>query len=155
MGKSKLRLSSEDVLCYSDGARRSANTIRRHYYNWRANQIPPIPERCDNKKCYFYSEPLHWNGFPLKPILDHKNGVNTDNRPKNLRLLCPNCDSQNRDTRGGANKNKVEKSSGGFARTGEGGKRNYVMPVNTGNYIVSSNNKKAKTDVSGDIKKHS
>jgi 5-methylcytosine-specific restriction endonuclease McrA len=27
-------------------------------------------------------------------VLDHRNGDNTDNRLDNLRLLCPNCNSQ-------------------------------------------------------------
>jgi len=35
-----------------------------------------------------------WRGKPLNLILDHANGVNNDNRLKNLRFLCPNCDSQ-------------------------------------------------------------
>jgi hypothetical protein len=51
---------------------------------------------------------------------DHKNGVNTDNRPINLELFCPNCDSQNRDTQGGGikadakfNVRPINKSMGG------------------------------------------
>lgn len=32
-----------------------------------------------------------WNGFEIPLELDHINGVNTDNRIVNLRLLCPNC----------------------------------------------------------------
>jgi hypothetical protein len=35
-----------------------------------------------------------WRGRTLKLHLDHKNGVNNDNRLENLRLLCPNCHSQ-------------------------------------------------------------
>jgi Zn finger protein HypA/HybF involved in hydrogenase expression len=35
-----------------------------------------------------------WDGNPLVLILDHTNGINNDNRPENLRLLCPNCNSQ-------------------------------------------------------------
>lgn len=33
-------------------------------------------------------------GKPLVLILDHKNGVNNDNRLENLRFVCSNCDSQ-------------------------------------------------------------
>ena len=35
-----------------------------------------------------------WNGDKLVLQLDHINGINTDNRIGNLRLLCPNCHSQ-------------------------------------------------------------
>lgn len=35
-----------------------------------------------------------WNGNPMPLILDHINGINNDNRLKNLRFICSNCDSQ-------------------------------------------------------------
>lgn len=47
--------------------------------------------------------PPTWNGKELALQLDHINGVNTDNRLQNLRLLCPNCHSQT-DTFAGRNK---------------------------------------------------
>lgn len=37
---------------------------------------------------------VDWNGEPLTIELDHINGINNDNRPFNLRWLCPNCHSQ-------------------------------------------------------------
>lgn len=35
-----------------------------------------------------------WDNKKLVLILDHINGVNNDHRKENLRLLCPNCNSQ-------------------------------------------------------------
>jgi hypothetical protein len=35
-----------------------------------------------------------WNGKPLILRLDHVSGSRRDNRLENLRLICPNCDSQ-------------------------------------------------------------
>jgi hypothetical protein len=58
----------------------------------------------------------HWNGKKLSLQLEHKNGVNNDNRIQNLEFLCPNCHSQS-ETFGGKNNKcskkvkKVKKSS--------------------------------------------
>jgi 5-methylcytosine-specific restriction endonuclease McrA len=35
-----------------------------------------------------------WNGVTLALIVDHVNGDATNDRRENLRLICPNCDSQ-------------------------------------------------------------
>lgn len=45
-------------------------------------------------KCQECSLGSEWNGKKLSLHLDHKNGINTDNRLDNLRFLCPNCHSQ-------------------------------------------------------------
>ena len=47
-----------------------------------------------------------WNGQPTPTELDHINGVRTDNRLENLRILCPNCHAQTKTYRG-KNINKV------------------------------------------------
>lgn len=121
------KLSQDDVLKYSAG-RKSQQTVKRHYIEWRLDQRPPIPLRCDNSKCIFFTEELKWNGNELKLILDHKNGVNGDNTPKNLQFLCPNCNSQ-QNTHGGGNKGRVEQHSGGYSTKDSEGKRHHVMPI--------------------------
>jgi hypothetical protein len=120
------------VLRYTN-AERNNGVVRRHFLAWRRDQ--GIPIRCDSPACHFYREPLVWNGQNLLLILEHCNGVNSDNRPGNLRLLCPNCDSQSTKTRGGANAGRVEKSDGGFAIVERStGLRHHTLPAEAGYY---------------------
>lgn len=41
-----------------------------------------------------------WMNKPIPLELDHLNGINTDHRLKNLRLICPNCHAQTDNYRG-------------------------------------------------------
>jgi len=45
-------------------------------------------------ECSLCQQESQWKGKPLVLILDHLNGVHNDNRLENLRLVCPNCNSQ-------------------------------------------------------------
>ncbi len=131
------KLLQKEVLQYKKG-RQSQQTVRRHYSNWRSQQNPPIPLRCDNPCCKYFTERPEWNGKDLKVILDHINGVHGDNRPKNLRFLCPNCNSQEM-THGGRNKGRVKQSLGGFAIKRKDGKYNHFLPVETGEFESKGN----------------
>jgi hypothetical protein len=46
------------------------------------------------KRCAVCACEPFWLGKPLVLRLDHINGIPTDYRIENLRLVCPNCDSQ-------------------------------------------------------------
>jgi len=48
-----------------------------------------------------------WNDKPINMQLDHINGISTDHRLENLRMICPNCHSQ---TETYCGKNKLARS---------------------------------------------
>ena len=45
-------------------------------------------------ECSECGQEANWNGKKLVMVLDHINGTNNDHRLENLRILCPNCNSQ-------------------------------------------------------------
>jgi Zn finger protein HypA/HybF involved in hydrogenase expression len=53
-----------------------------------------IEDKVLEEQCAECEIPPAWNGKRLVLVLDHINGVNNDHRLENLRLLCPNCNSQ-------------------------------------------------------------
>lgn len=61
-----------------------------------------IRENVLNNHCSECGLASEWNGKKLVLVLDHINGIHNDNRINNLRLLCPNCNSQT-DTFAGKN----------------------------------------------------
>jgi ribosomal protein S27E len=56
-------------------------------------------------RCSICGHEPEWNGKSLVLVLDHVNGKSNDHRKENLRLLCPNCNSQ-QDTFAGRNNKK-------------------------------------------------
>jgi HNH endonuclease len=44
-----------------------------------------------DRRCELCGQDERWQGRPMSLILDHINGVPTDNRLENLRIVCPNC----------------------------------------------------------------
>jgi len=68
---------------------------------------------------YCYICKMHsWLNNPISLQLDHINGINTDHRIDNLRLLCPNCHSQT-DTFAGRNIKKTKKHIKNICQCGE------------------------------------
>jgi hypothetical protein len=128
-----MKLSNANVLVYQQG-RKSQRTVKRYYTQWRLSHNPHQPLQCDNPICYFHSNPCFWNGQELKLILDHINGVCGDNRPKNLRFLCPNCDSQ-QSTKGGGNKGKTSQTRSSFW-VEKSGKKAHVFFPETGKFTL-------------------
>ena len=123
---------SYHLLRYTNSKRKSG--VRQQYDRWR--EAHGLPQRCDMVGCRFYAGDLVWNGQPLRLTLDHVNGVNSDDRPKNLRLVCPNCDAQ-LTTKGGGNRGRILKAPGGFGianKTVRG--IDYTLPAEPGEYVI-------------------
>ena len=72
----------------------------RHHVKSRLLRAGLVENRC--RECGL----TEWRGRPLLMHLDHINGVRTDHRLENLRMLCPNCHSQTA-TYGGRNRKRL------------------------------------------------
>lgn len=91
--------------------------------NWTGGQTGCAP-RCKSvltllneeqgNKCEICGCTNVWEEKPLVFILDHIDGDSTNNNRENLRLICPNCNSQT-STFSGRNKGKGRKAKGFYA----------------------------------------
>tara|TARA_R110000765_G_scaffold7963_6_gene26122 strand:+ start:152 stop:808 length:657 start_codon:yes stop_codon:yes gene_type:complete len=83
---------SSNIFIENSTAGRS--TVKQHY----VKTVPYCCVICSNKGQH--------NSIPLTLELDHINGIRNDNRLFNLRLLCPNCHSQQKTSNRRINKPK-------------------------------------------------
>ena len=67
------------------------STYSRSRLKQRLIEANLLPQRCA-----ICNSPPEWRSHPMVLVLDHVNGDPKDNRLFNLRLLCPNCNSQTR-----------------------------------------------------------
>jgi hypothetical protein len=79
------------------------------YSNTGSLKLRLIKSGLLQNKCYICGLMPEWNGKYLTLVLDHKNGFHIDNRIENLRLLCPNCNSQTDTFCGRRKKEKIYK----------------------------------------------
>lgn len=76
------------------------------YYQSHKLKLRLIKEGYKEHKCENCNK-TEWLGNPIPLELEHKNGINTDNRIENLSLLCPNCHALTNTYRGKNKKYKV------------------------------------------------
>jgi hypothetical protein len=88
------RIPLEEILV--DGSTYSRHDLKRRLFEAGLKQ----------RSCELCGQGELWRGRPMSLILDHINGVATDHRLENLRIVCPNCNAT-LDTHCGRNKTRV------------------------------------------------
>lgn len=81
-------LSSANAICLKDILGNKVKAGRKSV------KTRLLKEGLLEERCSLCGQDPFWNGRKLVLVLDHINGVNNDNSLDNLRLLCPNCNSQ-------------------------------------------------------------
>lgn len=93
--REKISRTKENILCENSTCTQS--TLRKFIIN---NLLLDYV-------CQICGQEPYWNNKKLTLILDHINGINNDNRLKNLRFVCPNCNQQLETT---CRRKKIDKS---------------------------------------------
>ena len=109
-------LRKTNVLRYTK-ERAHAATLRNHHKQWRKDRTPV--ERCDIPECVYFTQPLIWNEGVLPVILDHINGVNSDNRPETFDFFAPTATPNKRKRAGARIGGRSAKTSAAFGDFGE------------------------------------
>ena len=81
---SKIPMVRSEENIFIENSTASQKTLRDWYK--KGNYVLYVCSICGQ-------EPI-WQGKQLTLILDHKNGINNDDRLENLRWVCPNCNQQ-------------------------------------------------------------
>jgi len=81
-----VKYTQENIaVAINDGVIKDNSTIRRMVLKW--GLIP-------HEVCAICRLKPSWNGMSLTFVLDHINGKHSDHHLRNLRFICPNCNSQ-------------------------------------------------------------
>lgn len=91
--KSKQKFSENNGM-FKNGKTLKEIMVENSTYSRTHLKTKILKERLIENKCQICGQLPEWKGKPMVLILDHINGVYDDHRLENLRMVCPNCNSQ-------------------------------------------------------------